>query len=72
MHAIMYISTSNRALVIHKYLITILSRGRFFKKMSTMAYFQEKMVDRDALCLINVMSYKFNQLQHRPDKCSYF
>ena len=23
------------------------------------------MVDRDALCPINVMSFKFNQLQHR-------
>ena len=28
------------------------------------------MVDRDALCPKNVMSYKLNQLQHRPDKCS--
>ena len=30
------------------------------------------MVDRDALCPINEMSYKLNQLQHRPDKCSKF
>ena len=37
-----------------------------------MVYFQEKMVDRDALCPINLMSYKLNQLQHRPDKCSKF
>ena len=28
-----------------------------------MVYYQEKMVDRDALCLINVMSYKLNQLR---------
>ena len=32
-----------------------------------MVHYQEKMVDRDALCPINVMSFKFNQLQHRHD-----
>ena len=40
------------------------------EKRSTMVYYREKMVDRDALCPKNVMSYKLNQLQHRPDKCS--
>ena len=38
------------------------------EKRSTMVYYREKMVDRDVLCPINVMSFKFNQLQHRPDK----
>ena len=33
-----------------------------------MVHYREKMVDRDALCPINVMSFEFNQLQHRPDK----
>ena len=32
--------------------------------------FPRKMVDKDAICSINVMPFKFNQLQHRPDKCS--
>ena len=31
-----------------------------------MVFYREKMVDRDALYLINVMSFKFSQLQHRP------
>ena len=39
------------------------------EKRSTMVYYREKMVDRDALCPKNVMSYKLNQLQLRPDKC---
>ena len=33
-----------------------------------MVYYQEKIVDRNALCPKKVMSYKLNQLQHRPDK----
>ena len=35
-----------------------------------MVFYQEKMVDRDALCPINVMTFKFNKLQPRPDICS--
>ena len=33
-----------------------------------MVYAREKKVDKDAICPINVMSQKFNHLQHLPDK----
>ena len=33
-----------------------------------MVYAQEKTVDKDSICPIKVMTVKFNQLQHRPDK----
>ena len=33
-----------------------------------MVYAQEKTVDKDAICPKNVMYFKFNQFQHRPDK----
>ena len=32
---------------------------------------QIKKVDNDALCPINIISSKYNHLQHRPDKCSF-
>ena len=31
-----------------------------------MVYFREKMFDRDGICPINVMSFKFNHLQQDP------
>ena len=39
-------------------------------KRLTIVYAREKKVDKDALCPINVISKKCNQLQHRPEKCS--
>ena len=36
-------------------------------KRSTIVYAQEKKVDKDAMCPINVISKKCTQLRHRQD-----
>ena len=41
------------------------------EKRLTMVYAWEKKVHKDAICPIKVTSQKFNQLQHRPNKCAY-